>query len=120
VKAWRAIIAVAAALVFGYVTGFLGTIIQHRNESTFGGSSRQYRFEWLVWPAAPGFILAELRAGYDWRVDEAWSFRKDIRFWNAAFWSGVVFVVTVPLVLRRGLRNQSASRETGLPIRYEF
>jgi hypothetical protein len=114
-KPSRVVIAVLLAAALGYAAAVLGTLIEHRNESTFGGAYRQFQHEWLCIPSIPGFLLAELHAGYDCGVDEAWSFRHDIRLLNAAFWSVAVFIVATPFAARYIIQHARAQREADAP-----
>ena len=76
----RLLLIVALAFLLGYSSGVIGTRVEHHNESKFGASYTRFRGEWLALPAFPGFMIAELRSGFHWQVDEAWRFRFPIRF----------------------------------------
>ena len=97
-------------LVFGAfvggVLGWVGVSIDHYNESTFGGSYSQYRWDFAALPALPGMILVNWRLGYDWRIDEMWSFKWEIVWANALFWGLLTAIICLPLI---NLRRKASS-----------
>lgn len=96
-------IAALIGLILGYAGGLISTNVYHYNESRFGSSYGNFRFEWLALPGLPGSLITQLRADYDWQVDEAWLFRHQIRAWNAFFWSGIA-VVSIPVLSKLSSR----------------
>jgi hypothetical protein len=93
-------IIVLTAVLFGALTGYLGSAVDHYNHSQVGVIYKQWRGEWLAFPSLPGALLAEQQAGHDWRADEQWLHRHSVASWNALFWSGAVLLCSLPFVLR--------------------
>ncbi len=79
-------IIIAAALLFGLATGYLGSAVDHYNHSRFGTLYSDWRAEGLGFPGLPGALISEWQSGYDWRADEQWLHRHSVALWNALFW----------------------------------
>lgn len=81
-KLSTALLTVALAAAIGYLTGVLGTVIQHHNESKFGSSYSRFSYEWFAVPSLPGMLITEHQIDHDLQIDELWTFRGSVRRWN--------------------------------------
>jgi hypothetical protein len=105
VKSRLAIISIAAGL-FGCVSGYLGSAVDHYNHSRAGVSYSQWRGEWLGLPSLPGAILAELQSGGDWRADEQYQHRHSVAAWNALLWLSAAVICSSLLSLRSACEHE--------------
>jgi hypothetical protein len=110
VRTKRFVLIIAAAALFGVVTGYLGSAVDHYNHSRVGTMYSQWRGEWRGFPGLPGALLAERRTGYDWRADEEWIHRHSVAVWNALFWSFAALVCSAPFLLRSAPRPHASNQ----------
>jgi hypothetical protein len=97
-------------LAIGFCLGYLGAWVEHRNESRFGTSYSQFKFEWVSFFSLPGeIVVGKFIHTYDWTVDEAWNYRMETSLWNALFWcvavqiaAGIHSAVTVDRPMPNG------------------
>jgi hypothetical protein len=100
-------------LAIGFILGYVGSWVEHRNESRFGASYSQFEFEWVGFFTLPGRIITqEFVHTHDWSVDEAWHYRVDISLWNALVWcvaiqltAGIHSVVTAGRPMSNGAQE---------------
>lgn len=117
-KRFKVTLAATLAAGLGYAAGIAGTAVEHRNEPLFGAMYSRHQHDWLAAAVLPGVIIAELRSGYDWRVDEAWHFRSEICLWNGILWSTAVLAVAIPFKIGRVIRDVGSSSQVGQRVNY--
>ena len=112
----RSLLAVVFGVMFGVFSGWVGVSIDHYNESKHGGQYRKYQWDVLTIPALPGMIWVNYKAGYDWRIDEAWSFRGKIIVANSIFWGATSLLLRIGWeFVSRGRRRVPSARDDERP-----
>lgn len=91
------VLTTALGVLFGIASGWVGVTVEHYNESLHRGQYGKYEWDFLVTGALPGMLWVESQLGYDWRIDEAWSFRGEIIKANSLIW-GAVFAAFCTII----------------------
>jgi len=75
-------------MIFGLVSGLLGTWAVRFNELESPGSVGDDSSFILAIPSLPGNIIAwQTHGAYDWGIGEEWDFTVPIALWNGVFWA---------------------------------
>jgi len=86
------IAAILGGAIFGAATSYLGCFIEHSVSAGKDAINNPF-IQVLALPSVPGAIFTQARSGYDWRWDEAWSFRHQIAFSNTLIWATVALCI---------------------------
>ena len=93
------VIIVVCAATVGLAFGYLGAFIEGWNESSHGAEYSSWKYDWLTYPALPGFIISTILHQSDYQLTEQWIENKH----EVAILNGLAFAVVAGLCGKKRL-----------------